>query len=71
MQTNWTTEDAQAIAALVDAARRALATLRWVERCESGREPAGTMGIDLPIIRAEILALEEAIAAVRRRKLAP
>jgi hypothetical protein len=66
MQTNWTTEDARAINALVDAARQALATMRWVERCSSGEDPS-PMGIDLPLLKAEILALEEAIAAVRRR----
>jgi hypothetical protein len=70
MQTNWTTEDARAINALVDAARQALATLRWFERRESGEDPAQTE-IDQSIRKAEILELEEAIAAVRRRFMTP
>jgi hypothetical protein len=67
MQTNWTTEDAQAIDRLISAAGQALATLRWTERRESSQEPSDTMAIDLPILRAEIRELEEAIAGCRRR----
>jgi hypothetical protein len=70
MPTNWTPEDARAIRDLVEAARQSLATLRWVERCEQG-EDLSQMKVDPSIRKAQILALEEAIAAVRRRGMMP
>jgi hypothetical protein len=60
MQTNWTTEDAQAITALVDAARQAIETYEWI----IGDHPKLDPDRELP---AELKRLREAISAVRRR----
>jgi hypothetical protein len=64
METNWTTEDARAIAALVDASRRALQLMRWVD-------DLAPSGIDLALLQEEITALEGAIDEIRRRGMAP
>ena len=60
MHTNWTTEDAKAISALMDAARQAIETYEWIIADHPELDPDQ----NLP---AELKRRREAISAVRRR----
>ena len=64
MQTRWTTEDVAAIAALMDAARKAVETYEWIIADHPELDPDGDLPRDLERLR-------DAIAAVLRRSMAP
>jgi hypothetical protein len=64
MQTNWTTEDAKVVSALMDAARQAIETYEWIIADHPELDPDQ----NLP---AELKRLREAIAAARRRGMTP
>ena len=60
MRTNWKTEDAVAISALMDAARQAIETYEWIIADHPELDPDK----NLP---RELKQLREAMSMVRRR----